>query len=199
MELNEKIQMIRKEHGLTQEEFADKIFVSRTAVSKWETGRGTPSLDSLQMISKEFNIRLDDLLSTEQVIDYARKEREVEIGRIRSFLDAFLNIVVLLAIFLPLYKSEINGVFYSVYLTRLDGWQGAVFCVAPITISLCGFVELLFLYLNKRKFVDVLRTVSLFLIISAIVLLILAQQPYPAVFLFVNFVFKALAMIKTGK
>ncbi len=40
MELSEKIQKLRKERGLTQEQFAEQLFVSRTAVSKWETGRG---------------------------------------------------------------------------------------------------------------------------------------------------------------
>lgn len=38
MELSEKIQKLRKERGLTQEQFAEQLFVSRTAVSKWETG-----------------------------------------------------------------------------------------------------------------------------------------------------------------
>ena len=44
MELSEKIQKLRKEHNMTQEQFAEKLFVSRTAVSKWETGRGMPSM-----------------------------------------------------------------------------------------------------------------------------------------------------------
>lgn len=51
MELSEKIQKLRKEHNMTQEQFAEKLFVSRTAVSKWETGRGMPSMESLQMIA----------------------------------------------------------------------------------------------------------------------------------------------------
>ena len=38
MELSEKIQKLRKEHNMTHEQFAEKLFVSRTAVSKWETG-----------------------------------------------------------------------------------------------------------------------------------------------------------------
>ena len=52
MELSEKIQKLRKEHNLTQEQLAEQLFVSRTAVSKWETGRGMPSMESLQMIWK---------------------------------------------------------------------------------------------------------------------------------------------------
>ena len=59
MELSEKIQKLRKEHNMTQEQFAEKLFVSRTAVSKWETGRGMPSMESLQMIAKLFLLQSD--------------------------------------------------------------------------------------------------------------------------------------------
>ena len=40
MEFNEKLQELRKQRGLTQEELAEKLYVSRTAISKWESGRG---------------------------------------------------------------------------------------------------------------------------------------------------------------
>ena len=65
MDLSEKLQKLRKENNLTQEELAQKLFVSRTAISKWETGRGMPSMESLQLISKYFDISLDLLLSNE--------------------------------------------------------------------------------------------------------------------------------------
>ena len=47
MEFNEKLQSLRKNKGLTQEELAEALYVSRTAISKWESGRGYPSIDSL--------------------------------------------------------------------------------------------------------------------------------------------------------
>ena len=53
MEFNEKLQELRKGKGLTQEELAQEIFVSRTAVSKWESGRGYPNIDSLKDICVE--------------------------------------------------------------------------------------------------------------------------------------------------
>jgi transcriptional regulator with XRE-family HTH domain len=52
MEFNEKLQLLRKQKGLTQEELAEQLFVSRTAVSKWESNRGLPNIDSLKAISK---------------------------------------------------------------------------------------------------------------------------------------------------
>ena len=50
MEFHEKLQELRKSRGLTQEELAEALFVSRTAISKWESGRGYPSIDSLQIL-----------------------------------------------------------------------------------------------------------------------------------------------------
>ena len=56
MEFNEKLQELRKAKSLTQEELAEALFVSRAAISKWESGRGYPSLDSLKEISKFFSV-----------------------------------------------------------------------------------------------------------------------------------------------
>ena len=52
MEFHEKLQELRKDRGLTQEELAEALFVSRTAISKWESGRGYPNIESLKEISK---------------------------------------------------------------------------------------------------------------------------------------------------
>ena len=56
MEFHEKLQELRKKKGLTQEELAEALYVSRTAVSKWESGRGYPSIDSLKAIGSFFGM-----------------------------------------------------------------------------------------------------------------------------------------------
>ena len=63
MEFNEKLQKIRKEHNITQESLADKLNVSRQAVSKWESGGAYPDTEKLIQISKLFNISLDELIN----------------------------------------------------------------------------------------------------------------------------------------
>ena len=76
MEFHEKLQELRRSRGLTQEELAEDLYVSRTAVSKWESGRGYPSIDSLKEISKYFSVTIDDLLSGDKLISIAEKENE---------------------------------------------------------------------------------------------------------------------------
>ena len=65
MEFHEKLRQLRLQKGLTQEALAQSLFVSRTAISKWESGRGCPSIDSIKQISAFFNVSIDTLLTEE--------------------------------------------------------------------------------------------------------------------------------------
>ena len=76
MEFNDKLQELRKQKGLTQEQLAEKLYVSRTAVSKWESGRGYPSIDSLKEIAKFFSVTVDELLSCGEIITIAQQEND---------------------------------------------------------------------------------------------------------------------------
>lgn len=67
MTFGEKIKKLRTDNGLTQEQLADRLYVSRTAVSKWETDKGLPSIDALKEISVLFNVSLDSLISDDDV------------------------------------------------------------------------------------------------------------------------------------
>lgn len=77
MELSEKLVRLRKQSGMTQEELAAKIFVTRTAVSKWENGKGYPAIDSLKLLSSVYGVSLDELISDDDVIaaQNAKKRR----------------------------------------------------------------------------------------------------------------------------
>ena len=67
MTIDEKLKKLRKENNLTQDDLAEKIFVTRTAVSKWETGQGYPSIESLKLLAKLFETSIDELVSDEDV------------------------------------------------------------------------------------------------------------------------------------
>lgn len=67
MTFGEKLKKLRNDNELTQEQLAEKIFVTRTAISKWETNNGFPSIDSLKTISNLFGISIDDLITDEDI------------------------------------------------------------------------------------------------------------------------------------
>ena len=69
MKLNEKIYTCRKRAGLSQEALADKLGVSRQAVSKWETSEAEPEIGKLRLLAKEFGVTADWLLSEEEPED----------------------------------------------------------------------------------------------------------------------------------
>lgn len=62
METKDIMISLRKKHNLTQDEFAEKVFVTRQAVSRWETGETTPNPETLKLISKAFNVSVNTLL-----------------------------------------------------------------------------------------------------------------------------------------
>jgi len=86
----EKLRMLRKESGLTQEELADKLNVSRQAITKWESGDGTPDIDNLKQISILFNTTIDELVKEDKSIQIENKEKyslvqELEIDHTKHF------------------------------------------------------------------------------------------------------------------
>ena len=62
MELGQRLKDLRSKNNITQEEFADRLYVSRQTVSSWENDKSYPDIHSLLMISEIFNISLDDLV-----------------------------------------------------------------------------------------------------------------------------------------
>ena len=91
MEFHEKLQELRKQKGLTQEELAESLYVSRTAISKWESGRGYPNIDSLRAISKFFSVSLDDLLSGDALLTIAEEEGRQKERNARSLVFGLLD------------------------------------------------------------------------------------------------------------
>ena len=90
MLFNEKLKKLRKENNLTQEELAEKINVSRQAITKWESGEGIPDIENLKQISILFDITIDDLVKEEKDIVIEKKmeysfNQELEIDHTKHF------------------------------------------------------------------------------------------------------------------
>lgn len=81
MTFGEKLKSLRQQNGITQDELADKLYVTRTAVSKWENDRGLPALDTMKQISLLFGVTLDELVSDDDV----RSARLAEDKKAKAF------------------------------------------------------------------------------------------------------------------
>ena len=128
MEFGEKLQELRKNKDMTQEELAEALYVSRTAISKWESGRGYPSIDSLKEISRFFSVSIDELLSAEKMVSIAEKENRDNIRYICDMLFGIIDVLAMIMIILPIYPNRIDGVYYG-------GSRATFRCKAPDTRS----------------------------------------------------------------
>ena len=92
MKFNEKLQKIRKEHNITQEGLADRLNVSRQAVSKWESGLAYPDTEKLIQISKMFNISLDELINDTEGNKNSNNTKN-KLFNIKETFDIILNFI----------------------------------------------------------------------------------------------------------
>ena len=199
MEFNEKLQELRKSKGLTQEELANILYVSRTAVSKWESGRGYPNIDSLKEISQFFSVSIDDLLSGEKLLFIAEKENKLKMQNICDVLFGFVDLFFCILIFLPLYPNEINGYVYSVNLvsyTQTTGVNLMIYWFAFIFLIVLGLVEIIIAKMNVEKGNKILIGISFIINIGAVLLLALTREAYAVSIVFLLLLIKASIFIK---
>ncbi len=199
MELNEKLQELRKKKQLTQEELAKALYVSRTAISKWESGRGYPGIDSLKAIAKYFAITLDELLSTDQLLTIAQKESKEKEAKKREMLFALLDCFLATFFFLPLF-GQMNGTGFEAVtflsLTEISPYLKAVYLALILVNTVFGILT--FAIQNCRLPVWTRNKSKLSLIFNAVTALIfiISSQPYAATFLFLFLTIKVLMLVK---
>ena len=199
MEFNEKLQELRKNKGLTQEELAEALYVSRTAISKWESGRGYPSIDSLKEIVKYFSVTIDELLSSNEVLSIAEEDNKQKEKHLKSLIFGLLDISVLMFFFLPFFGQKANGVIQEVSLLSLNGiasYLQITYCAIVISIVVYGILTLAFQNFQKAFWVNNRDKISLILNVAAVLLFIISSQPYAGTFLFIFLAIKALMLIK---
>ena len=81
MTFGEKLKSARKSAGLTQEQLAQKLLVSRQAITKWEAEKGMPDIENLKNISRILNVSIDYLLDSGEVIDLSVMREEIDLGK----------------------------------------------------------------------------------------------------------------------
>ncbi len=200
MEFNEKLQELRNHKGLTQEELAEELYVSRTAVSKWESGRGYPNIDSLKAIARFFGVTIDELLSGDELLTIAEKDTEQKENHIRDLVFGLLDISVAVFFFLPLFGQKVNGIIQEVSLlslTRIASYLRIAYFVVAIGIAVFGILTLALQKCQQLFWVRNKNRISLILNAVGVTLFIISTQPYAAILLFVFLVIKGLMLIKS--
>lgn len=92
MIFSEKLQLLRKSKGYTQEELAEKLNVSRQAVAKWESGQAYPDISNLIQLSEMMNITVDYLVKDQQCSVHLPKKEQEDVGGLIQFrLEAGAN------------------------------------------------------------------------------------------------------------
>ncbi len=199
MEFGEKIQKLRNQNKWTQEQLAEKLYVSRTAVSKWESGKGYPNIDSLKDIAKLFNKTIDELLSSEEIIDIAKIENTSNIKRTNNLIYGLLDIISVLFIFLPLYAQKAENFVYSVSLISTNDLSNIIkvsYIVILSILSLIGIAELILNFIDNKKIQRIVNSISLIVETISILFFAISRQTYLTAIIFIILVIKIAIIIK---
>ena len=200
MEFNEKLQKLRTNENLTQEELAEKLYVSRAAISKWESGRGYPSIDSLKAIAKYFHVTIDELIGSEEIVDLAEQDMKSSNKKYTALICGILDCLTLLLFFLPVFGNGGKTDVESVSLLAMTGvglWLKIIFIgVMGITI-LNGFCTVIISNFDKPAWNKHRVVTGVGLSILGTMLFILSRQPYAGVFYLCILVIKGILVIKS--
>lgn len=189
MDFGEKLKALRTERGLTQEQLAARLYVSRTAVSKWETGGGSPNLDSLQAVARLFDVSVDDLLSADDLIVLARDERRSTARSSGMLSFGLLDVLAVVFAFIPLYGVD-DGSFVRManladYGASVDfGASFAVMAAAVVSLMFVGAVEILLAAAGSRRAARIVALVGFAVQALAVVLFASIMQPYATTLMF---------------
>ena len=198
MEFSEKLQELRKSRSMTQEELAEALYVSRTAISKWESGRGYPSIDSLKEISRFFSVTIDELICSDEMITVAENDKKEFVSKYISLICNALDILLAILLFIPAFGNGPSS-SETVSLLGLSGitpWLKIVFVVIiGITIlnGICGVIIANFdkPVWNRHRLVT-----GVVLSILSVTVFIVTRQPYAGIVCFAFLVIKGFLIAK---
>ena len=199
MEFHEKLQTLRQQKGLTQEELAQALFVSRAAISKWESGRGYPNIDSLKAIASFFSVTVDMLLSGEEVLTIAEEAQRQRDGQFQDLVFGLLDLAAAMFFFLPLFGQKTGESLQEVSLlalTEIPPYVRLAYFLIVICIVLSGIATLALQNSQIPVWIRHKRSLSLALNTLSVLLFIISTQPYAASLLFIFLVIKVLIPTK---
>ena len=198
MEFHEKLQELRKGRGLTQEELAEALYVSRTAVSKWESGRGYPGIDSLKEIARFFSVTVDELICPEEIISAAENEKKDFISRYLTLICGVLDILPAILLFIPAFGNG-AGSRETVALSGLDGissWIRILFVIVISLTVLNGICAAVISNFDKPVWNRHRLVTGIALTILGSALFLITRQPYAGLIFFAVLVIKGFLILK---
>lgn len=202
MEFKEKLQELRKSRGLTQEELAEALYVSRTAVSKWESGRGYPSIDSLKEISNYFSVTVDELLSAEKILTIAEKENKANVRGICDLLFGIVDLFSFILILLPLYPKKVGEYIYSVNLfsyTDSSPWIRSTCWVMFSLMITFGIIKIILTATKAEKSNKIITVISMLGGCLAVLFLALTREIYTVTVVFMMLIIKAMLYFRCNR
>ncbi len=200
MEFNEKLQELRKRKGITQEELAEALFVSRTAISKWESGRGYPNIDSLKAISKFFSVSIDELICSEEMISVAEVEKKEYVSKYLTLICSSLDLLPVILFFIPVFGNGAESVSVSLLaMTEISSWLKMVFVTSIGLLILNGLFGVIISNFDRPAWNKHRLITGMALSVIGAGIFILTRQPYAGIICFVILVVKGVLLIAGNK
>ena len=194
MDFGGKLQELRKSRGMTQEELAEALFVSRTAISKWESGRGYPNIDSLKEISAFFGVTIDELLTGERLLSIAEREKTESMRRLCDQLLGGADLLAVVLMILPLYPKTVEGFVYSVNLfqyVETSEFNRLIYWGLFLGLVVLGIIKLVITQLGAGKGQKTVTCTSMAAGMAAVIFLALAREAYAVTAAFLLLALKA--------
>ena len=199
MEFHEKLQELRKRKGLTQEELAQVLYVSRTAISKWESGRGYPNIESLKAIARFYGVTVDELLSGEELLSLAEEDTRQKENHVRDLVFGLLDCSTALFFVLPFFGQKVNGALQEVPLFSLNeiaSYLRTAYFAVVMGMIVLGILTLALQSCRHSFWIGNKSKISLAVNTAGTLLFIVSSQPYAATLLFVFLAIKVFLLIK---
>lgn len=191
--------MLRKQKGMTQEELAKCLYVSRTAISKWESGRGTPNIESLKAIAVFFSVSVDELLSSDEILALAEQTQKQTKKRFCDLIFGFLDVCMVLLLFLPFFATRVEGTIRGVSLLKFGSVQPYLKVLYVVLVGgmiTWGILTLALQSCEVKAWLKIKNKISLVFGAVLVLLFILGLQPYAAVFALALLALKVVLLIQ---
>lgn len=198
MEVNKKIQKLRKENNLTQDQLAERLGVSKIYVARIENGKILPSVKDIKNIARILDVNVSDLTSFDDLIFIAENDNYNRLDRKTTLFFAILDILSISFIFMPFYVKN-NNAMTLIELKPLSSLLYIAYLVLLIVSFIVGVLEIIFSANNKKNKLKNVKIISVVVYAFSILIFALSKQSYITAFLFLFLMIKILFLLNLEK